>query len=403
MTTSPETSVSTRPMVIHARCVTGYGGGPEKTILNSPRFLEPLGYDSICAYLHPPSDPGFATLEARASAARAPLVSIPDRGPWDWKVITRLIRLCRERKAAIWHGHDYKSNVAGLVLRAFWPMRLVTTVHGWVDQTKRMPLYDKIDRWALRYYREVMCVSEDLHQQCLALGISADHCHLIRNGIDTEDFRRDISVADAKHSLEAAPNRLLVGAVGRLAAEKGFDLLIQAVCRLIDQGLPVDLWIAGEGGERAALEQQIQASGKSTHLRLLGQITDPRRFFQACDVFALSSHREGLPNVVLEAMALEVPVVATRIAGVPKVIEHERSGLLIEPGSVDQLEQALRRMLEHPEFRRDLALAARCTIEESYSFADRMRKEVAIYDRVLGRSPTPRPGAASCEQATATI
>ncbi len=100
----------TKPVVLDVRVVTGTGGGPDKTILNSPRFLEPMGYRNICAYMHPPDDPGFEVLRRRAEAWSAPLLAIPDRGPWDWRVVKELLAVCRREKVAIWHGHDYKSN-----------------------------------------------------------------------------------------------------------------------------------------------------------------------------------------------------------------------------------------------------------------------------------------------------
>src|SRR5262245_36985110 len=129
------------PGVLDARVVTGTGGGPDKTILNSPRFLAPLGYRMLCAYLHPPGDPGFDVLRKRADQLRAPLVEIADRGLFDARVVVELLRLCRRERVAIYHGHDYKSNLLGLVLNRFLPMRLVTTVHGWVVHTARTPLY----------------------------------------------------------------------------------------------------------------------------------------------------------------------------------------------------------------------------------------------------------------------
>src|SRR2546428_1488513 len=137
---------SSSPVVLDARVVCGTGGGPDKTILTSPRFLTAAGYRMLCAYLHPPGDSGFDELRRRAAVWHAPLLSVPDRGPCDWQVIAELLRICRRENVAIWHGHDYKSNALGLLLRRFWPMRLVTTVHGWVKHTRRTPLYYAIDK-----------------------------------------------------------------------------------------------------------------------------------------------------------------------------------------------------------------------------------------------------------------
>src|SRR5207237_489326 len=89
-------------VVLDARVVTGTGGGPDKTILNSPRFLAPLGYHMVCAYLHPPGDPGFEVLRHKAEQLGAPLVAVPDRGPLDWRVFTGLLRVCRRERVAIY-------------------------------------------------------------------------------------------------------------------------------------------------------------------------------------------------------------------------------------------------------------------------------------------------------------
>src|SRR5207244_2117233 len=121
---------------------------------------------------------------------RAPILSVPDRGPWDWRVISRLLKICRRHRVAIWHGHDYKSNALGLLVGRFWPMRLVTTVHGWVKQTRRTPFYYKIDELCLPRYEAVLCVSEDLYARALKLGVPNDRCRLIENAIDTEQFTR---------------------------------------------------------------------------------------------------------------------------------------------------------------------------------------------------------------------
>lgn len=384
---------SRRPLVLHVRGVTGEGGGPEKTILNSPRFLSQYGYDCRCAYMHPPADAGFEKLRRRAEAAKATLVSIPDRGATDWRVLRDLLRLCRSERASIWHGHDYKSNALGLLVRRMWPMKLVTTAHGWVKHTRKTPLYYRIDKFCLRQYDEVICVSEDLYEQALELGVPKDRCHLIHNAIDTDEYRRD---GGRRADNPPGARTLTIGAMGRLSAEKGFDYLIRAVDRLLDEGLHIALRIAGAGDARDELDRLIADLGRQDHVRLLGHVDDPKQFFQDLDIFVLSSLREGLPNVLLEAMACEVPVVATHIAGVPTLIRDDETGLLVQPGSVAELVSGLRRLATLGELRERLARAARELIEQSYRFDRRMQKVVQVYDRLLGRESQPSSAAASC-------
>ena len=371
------------PVILDARVVTGSGGGPDKTLLNSPRFLEPLGYRMLCAYLHPPGDPGFESIRANAERYRAPLISIPDRGPWDWRVVTELLALCRREKVSVWHGHDYKTNALGLLLKLFRPMRLVTTVHGWVQQTARTPIYYKIDRKCLPRYERVICVSDDLVEACVKDGVPAKNLVLIENAIDAEDYRRKRSVSEAKAALGFKPERFLIGAVGRLSAEKGFDLLIQSVNELAREGEDVQLVIVGEGGERKTLERLVAALGLQDRVSLSGWQTDVRGYFEAMDIFALSSHREGLPNVLLEAMALEVPVVATRVNGVPRLVQDGRNGFLVEPGRVEALTTALTGLIHNADLRDLFRTAGRRTVEGRYSFPARILKLKQIYDELL--------------------
>jgi glycosyltransferase involved in cell wall biosynthesis len=388
-----ERRTATMPSVLHVRVVSAAGGGPEKTILNSPRFLNHRGYRVRCAFMHPPNDPGFDTLRKRASQLEAPIQSIPDRGFWDLRVARQLLRICRSEAVDIWHAHDYKSNMLGLLLRPFWPMRLVTTVHGWVKFSRKLSLYYAIDRWCLRHYDSVICVSQELRDQCVSAGVPEDRCLFVENAIDTDQCVRQFDRPQAKGALGLAPERPLIGACGRLSSEKGFDRLILAVDKLLCDGVDVQLAILGEGDDRPALEDLIRRLGRQDRIRLAGHQTDLSPWYQAMDVFALSSLREGLPNVLLEALAWQIPSVATDVGGVGKVIQDGHNGLLASPGDVPSLATGLLRLLNDGESRTRLSAHGWETIENRYSFARRMEKIRAIYDG-LSRSP-----AASCVNA----
>ena len=209
MTTSgrPKLAVGRRPatpthaVVLDARVLRGSGGGPDKTILNSPRFLKDVGYRMLCAYLRDPNDPGFETLRRKAEERDAPLIAVDDNGPLDAGVVPRLLNVCRRERVSIWHGHDYKTNALGLLLRRFWRMRLVTTVHGWVHHTARTPLYYHLDRLCLPFYEKVICVSEDLYSLSRDAGVPVDRCELLENGIDGEEYRRRRSTDEAKRRM----------------------------------------------------------------------------------------------------------------------------------------------------------------------------------------------------------
>jgi glycosyltransferase involved in cell wall biosynthesis len=190
-------------------------------------------------------------------------------------------------------------------------------------------------------------------------------------------------VTEARHVLGLPVTSFVVGAVGRLAAEKGFDLLIRSTRELLTRGLDVRLVIVGEGGERKHLQELATELGIADRVIMPGWQSDVRNYFEAMDVFALSSYREGLPNVLLEAMALEVPVVATRVNGVPRLIQDGRTGFLIEPGDGEGLATALVGLLKNQALRKVFSTAARRLVETRYSFLTRMQRLKRIYDELL--------------------
>lgn len=394
---SPPAGAQESPMVLHSRVVTGFGGGPDKTILNSPRFLRPLGYNSVCMYLRSPHDEPFCELRQRASDLGAPLEEVDDSGALDWKVVPAALEVCKRLNVRIWHGHDYKTNVLGLVLNRWWPMRLVTTVHGWVRHTRRTPVYYKLDRWALKRYESVMCVSPDLLDRCRGFGVPEKSLLLIENAIDCQRVRRDLTRAEAKRCLGLPADGFLIGAVGRLSPEKGFDRLIAAVERLRSSGHCPMLAIIGDGDQREELRSLIRQAGLDTHVRLTGFQSDTAVWYQAMDVFALSSLREGLPNVVLEAMAYQTPVVATRVAGVPRLIEEGRTGVTVPIGDVEALAHALVGLMRDGHLRERLAEGGRRMIEKHYSFHARMKRVAGVYQSLGvcpgGAAPTAAIGA----------
>ncbi|QDT14160.1 glycosyltransferase [Alienimonas californiensis] len=381
------------PVVLHVRVVTGTGGGPEKTILNSPRLLADRGYAGLCVFLHPPGDPGIEDLRRRGRAAGTEIVAMPDRGLRDLSVVRSLVRLCREREVRIWHGHDYKSNVLGLLVRPFHRMELVTTVHGWVDKTGRMPLYTRIDKAALRFYRRILCVSPDLVEECAAAGLRRDRLELVENAIDVEANRPPTAAerAASRERLDLPEGRFVVLGVGRLNPEKAFDRLIDAVAALRADGVDAELLIAGDGAERAALQTRIDALPKPARFRLLGYRTDVNDLLAAADAFCLSSLREGLPNVVLEAMARGLPVAATAIAGVPRLIADGETGLLVPPADTPALTAALARLADDEVQRRRLGEEGRATVETRYSFAARMDRVAAAYDELVVKFRLAQP------------
>ncbi len=194
--------------------------------------------------------------------------------------------------------------------------------------------------------------------------------HLVRCGIDPREF----AAGPAPHNRD--PHILCVG---RLVALKGHPLLVSACAELHARGIPARLTLVGEGPERSRLESLARRHGIGDHVRFTGAVgqDEIRDLYRSADVFCLPSLSEGLPVVLMEAMALGVPVLSTRIMGIPELIEDGRSGLLVSPGRVDQVAAALERLLTDPELRARLAAGAREKVRSEFDvdvWARRLRE-----------------------------
>lgn len=381
---SARSSTRKKRRVLHLRTVSGHGGGPEKTLLNSPRFLRDT-YELKLAYVRPKGDATYE-MPARAAARGVDLTDIPERGAVDPRTIWRLARTIMSFRPDILHAHDYKTNLLGLFLGRCFRIPTITTLHGYVTRGGRLELYYFLDRLCLSQMDHVIAVSNDLDQHAQMVRVPNSRRSLVENAIDTDEFRRQLDVTSAKKRLGFRSKRLTVGAVGRLSREKGFDVLIRAAHQLIGRGHDIDVVIAGDGEEEQALRALIRELDLDQRVRLLGHCADTRALYEALDIFVLSSLREGLPNVVLEALAMEVPVVATRVAGVPRLIQDGKNGVLVEPGSVESLAQSMSQLLGNDSLRDRLAKQGRQTVVDHYSFAVRMQKIRRIYDELLRRN-----------------
>jgi glycosyltransferase involved in cell wall biosynthesis len=370
-----------RRRVLHLRVVSGRGGGPEKTLLNSPPFLKDR-YRVRLAYIRPEADPEY-DIPARAAARGVEVADIPERTGADPRTVWQLARELASFRPDLLHAHDYKTNLLGLILGRCFRIPVVTTLHGYVQRGGRLELYYLLDRLSLPLMDHVISVSPDLDRHAGEARVARRRRSLIENAVDTDEYARRTDGAAARARLGVPAGRLLVGAVGRLSEEKGFDVLLRAAHRLLREGHDLGVVVAGEGEARPGLEALIAELGLGDRARLLGHQTDVKGLFEAMDLFVLSSRREGLPNVVLEALALEVPVVATRVAGVPRLIRDGENGVLVDPGSADDLARGMGRLLRDAGARARVAAAGRRTVVERFSFTNRMRKVRGVYDALL--------------------
>jgi glycosyltransferase involved in cell wall biosynthesis len=217
------------------------------------------------------------------------------------------------------------------------------------------------------------------------LGISADNVRVVYNAVNWDRLNATQTPDDVRQSLGIPRDRLVVGVVATLQDKKGHRVLIDAVAET--PGLErVWLMLVGDGPERRPLEAYVAARGIADRVTFCGTRRDLGNVLPAMDVFALPSLWEGLPLALILAMGAERPVVATRLAGIPEVVTNGDTGLLVEPGNVQQLGAALARVCTDAALRARLGARARAAVRDRFGADAYSESVMRIYEEFLGRS-----------------
>jgi glycosyltransferase involved in cell wall biosynthesis len=296
----------------------------------------------------------------------------------------RLARLFERRRVRLVHALLYRANVlaAGACRLVRRPPILLWGQHSQIA-TSESWWAAAMARWARPRADLVVAVAEAVRESLVAAGhLPRDRVTVIANGVDAKRFRPGDGGA-LRASLGLAPGDLVVGAAGRLAPEKGLGHLIAAVALARARGLPVELLLAGDGPQRAALTARAQELRIAGHVRFLGFQRQLERLFPACDVYALPSLEEASPMALLEAMSCGLPVAATAVGGVPEILDQGGCGLLVPPAHPAALADALGCLAEQPVLRRQLAAAARARVLAAFDLPVMIRRHQQLYLSLL--------------------
>ena len=379
--------------VLDVRSCRGGGGGPEKTILFSALETDREHFNMSVAYLKSKDDPEFDLHERAQKLGVESFYTIDESFKFDIGAMRRLLKLLREKNIDVYHGHCYKSDLYGLILSRFHKMKLVTTAHGplasfkffWASKNWRVRyLYDQIDMRLLKHYDLVLMVSDTMREIISRYGVDPQRMMWIRNAIDSKYFRRS-GVPDAAFRAELGipPGATVVGAVGRLNGEKDYPNLLRAAQILLQERPDLYFVIAGKGELEPELKALAAELGVAQRVIFMGHFHDVRKVFELMDLYVLSSTREGLPNTVLEAMAMGVPIVSTDVDGVKEAVSDQREAFLVPAQDSVKLAEGIARMLDDRELRERLARDARAKVETDFSFAHRTRTIENLYRKLM--------------------
>lgn len=301
-------------------------------------------------------------------------LALPLRGEWDLVSAARLARYVRDEGIAILHAHtSHAHTMAVLAARLAKTPKVVA--HRRVSFA---PNNNPLTRWKYRNAERMVCVSDAVARVLHEGGYLAPQVVTIHSSLDLA--RIDAARAEA-HGGRSSVTTLF--SAGALVPHKDHATLLEAFAVVVKSRQQLRLLIAGEGELRAVLEAQIARLGLAEHVTLLGHREDVPQLMCASDLYVSSSWSEGLGTSVLEALAAEVPTVATEAGGVNEMVLHGETGLLVGNRNPEALAAAILQMLSEPERAREMARAGRRLVEERYTTERMVERTHALYRELL--------------------
>lgn len=358
--------------------------GPGRTILDCAVSLR----EKECAVIIGIFNGGQETMGAYAEEAiRRGLTvkTIKERGRFDYRIVHRLTSLIDEVNPDIIHTHDFRSNIFGLIAASMRGKPVVSTVHGWIANDIKGKVYVFLDKIALRFFSLIIAVSDRTRRLVERTGVSKDKIAVISNALRLDQYVIDRSSSTFRQELGIKPHTALIACIGRLSPEKGQHAFLMAARELAQEFDHVKFVLVGIGPIQEQLERYVMENGLSEWIVFCGYRSDMINIYNGVDLVVQSSYTEGMPNVVLEALLMGVPVIATDVGGTGEVIEAGKSGVLIKPGSVSAIVEQIRNFLRNPSMFRAMAMLGRQMVEEKFDHRKRVEKLAGIYRDVMRR------------------
>ena len=289
-------------------------------------------------------------------------VHFPIRGRVNPRLIYRLHKFLVNQKIDVLHTHGFKADILGYLARLGLDTKLISTPHGWsADESKLIALYERIDRFFLQRFDAIYALSPAMTGNLQSFHPNPERVHLVLNAVDINRLQ-DCYETRTKQTSQ----NIEILFVGRLCEPKGVFELMKAFS-IMKRPTGTRLRFVGEGPARIALQALADELGLKDAVVFEGYVSDTRPFLRDATVLALPSYSEGIPRTIMEAFAVGLPVVGSKIPGIQQLITQNETGLLVEPKSIDELSRAITRLCMDFELRERLSHNARQKIVNEYS------------------------------------
>jgi len=374
--------VEKRIRVFHL--IKGLGrGGAEKLLSEGLAYADRQRFSYTYGYFLPWKDALVDELKAQGADVylfrSRNSVEILLRSP-------RVAQVLRKCRADLLHCHLPLAGVVGRLAGRFSRIPVVYTEHNVLERHHRLTRWANLLTW--RMQRKVIAVSNEVSASILQ---STDHStpvQVIQNGVNVEKFSPEKSAGTPVRGQRGIPlDAMVVGTIAVFTPKKRLDDWLRAALEIHQAYRGVRFLIVGDGPLRPELKSLNERLGLDQVVHFAGLQEDVRPYLAAMDIYMMSSQFEGLPIALLEAMAMELPVVGTSVGGIPEVVVEGKTGLLVPPGEPAQITSAVLKLLEMPDARRSMGQAGRKLVSEKFGMERMIRELEAVYLEVLATAP----------------
>lgn len=316
---------------------------------------------------------------------------IPERRPFDLTVLPALRSLVKRQRPDLVVTHSVKSHFLAWQSHIWRDCPWVAFHHGYTTTDRKMRIYNRLDRWSLPVADRLVTVCHAFARELASsTGMPIANISVQHNSIRPQPLTTKADAEALRSKLGIATDQSVLLAVGRLSKEKAhLDLLAAFAClRETHPELKCKLVIVGDGPERETLDTAARSEGINAGVIFTGQLSDVQPYYAAADVFVLPSHSEGSPNVLLEAMAANLPIVATAVGGVPEIVESDESALLVPANDPQAMAAAIARVLGNQDFARRLTTNSAALVASRYAPAQYVRSLVEIFQGAINARQT---------------
>lgn len=357
--------------------------GPERRILELARAF-PSRPESLDVHVCVVGDDLTLLDEFRRTGAK--VVHLPIRRPWtEWRKMSDVLAYIERHEIRVLNSFNLKTLLvcAAAKLRYRSRVRLVHHLISLWDDIS--PANQRIIWTALRCADRVLCNGQAVKAHVIGARTLAQPVSVIPNGVDADHFRPMPRLrASERARLGLADEHFVVGTIGNIRPVKNIPFLLQAMTRVAAVAPRVRLVCVGGGPQLEEIKQLARSLGLAERVVFTGVVRDVRPMLAAMDAFALCSRQEGNPNVVLQAMAMALPVVSVSVGEVPFVVDDGRSGMLVAPGDEDAFVAAVASLARDPQRCRTLGDAARRRVTERFSASTMIASYAALMTAAAG-------------------